>query len=267
MTSTTTHSSHSSVGHSSHASSQTPHSNHASHNNSVSIPSFAKNSHTATVGGVDWSSSVSSNKLGVYGSSGTLSQLLSVADQMRSRVTSSSYADNTSLNSAGNGSSAPSKNTKATVTAAQNLIGYAGAKYNARYQPYVYKWDITSGDGAHASHQNSSVTQSISSPVGAKSIHSNTSGKSQHGNSSGMQDVVKAAVTYPTSTFSKASGSKITSSDKAAILNALKNETLTKWTGPADKGTFTFSGTNRYPHASHASTYSTHASHSSHRST
>lgn len=267
MTSTTTHSSHSSTGHSNHGNAVTPHSNHSNHNNSVSVPNFSKNSHTATVGGVDWSSSVTSNKLGVYGSSGTLSQLLSVADQMRSRVTSSTYADNTSLNAAGNGNSAPSSGSSATVSGIQNLIGYAGARYSARYQPYRYAWNITSGNGGHASHQNSSVSQTISSPIDAKSIHANTTGASHHGNSSGMQNAVKAATTYPTSTFSKAPGSKITSADKTAILTALKNETLTKWTGPASKDAFTFSGTNRYPHASHASTYTQHASHSSHRST
>nr|DAL61136.1 MAG TPA_asm: hypothetical protein [Caudoviricetes sp.] len=267
MTSTTTHSSHSSVGHSSHASSQTPHSNHASHNNSVSVPSFSKNSHTASVGGVDWSSSVTSNKLGVYGSSGTLSQLLSVADQMRGRVTSSTYTDNTSLSSAGNGSAAPNKNTKITSSDAQNLVGYAGARYAARYQPYTYTWNIVAGNGGHASHQNSSVSQGISNPIAAQSIHSNTSGASQHGNSSGMQNAVKPATNYPQETFSRASGSKITSADKASILNMLKNETLTKWTGPGSKGTFTFSGTNRYPHSSHASTHTGHASHSSHHNT
>lgn len=265
MTSTTTHGSHSSVGHTNHGSSITPHVNHGSHNNTITSPSFSKNSHSASVGGVDWSSSVTASKLGVYGSSGTLSQLLSVANSIRSRVTSSSYVDNNSLNLAGNGNSAPSLGSVVTASSAQNLIGYAGATYKARYQPYTYTWNIVSGNG-HGSHQNSSVTQNISSPISNASIHSSSSGASYHGNTSGMENPVKASSTYPTSNFTKVSGSKITAEDKANILTALKNETLTKWTGPEGK-TFSFSGTNRYNHASHSSTYSSHASHSSHRST
>ena len=257
------------MGHGSHGShgSHSNHGNTDTHSNSLSSGTLSTsnaNSHTATIGGVDWSGNFSnSTKLGVYGSSGSLSQLTTIVNSMRTRPTSSTYADNTSLNTVGNGGSIPSTGSKVTTDAVNNLLKYGGSKYAARYQPFTLTLNVTSSGTSSSGPVSDTKTQDISGNVNktttswtstAKGIGGTTKSYTYTDNLSGK--AIKAATTASGS-ISATKGSKITKEQANAILSALQNTTLTKWTGPASKS-FTWSGYNNISHSN------SHASHSQH---
>lgn len=266
--------------HGSHGShgSHSQHSNSDSHSNSVSSATLSTsnaNAHTATIGGVDWSGSFSnSTKLGVYGSAGSLTQLTNIVNNMRSRPTSSTYADNTNMNSASTTGGIATKGTAVTSSAVNNLIKYGGSSYSARYQPYT----LTLNTSASVTSNGSAVSgQTSNSGTGVTKTQNISGGLSTTTNSwtnsaTGLAGTTKsftytdnlagAAIkgsTTSSGSFSASQGTKITKAQANAILAQLQNTTLTKWTGPASK-TFSWTGSNNI---SHSNTHSSHQSYGS----
>ena len=263
--------------HGSH-SSHSQHANSDAHTNSVSSQSISTsnaNAHTASIGGVDWSGSFSrSTKLGVYGSSGSLTQLTNIVNNMRSRPTSTSYVDNTSLNNPSTTGSMPSKGTQVSASAVDNLIKYGGSSYNVRYQPYTLTLNTSASvtsNGTAVSGQTSNSgtgvtkTQNISGGLSTstKSWTNSATGLAGTARSFTYTDnlggnVIKGSASAYGS-FSASQGTKITKSQANAILAQLQNTTLTQWTGPASKS-FSWTGSNAIAHSN------THSSHSSYGS-
>lgn len=264
------HGSHSS--HSQHASSDA----HTNSVSSVTLSTSNANAHTATIGGVDWSGSFSnSTKLGVYGSSGSLTQLTNIVNNMRSRPTSTSYADNTSMNSASTTGSMPSKDTQVSASAVDNLIKYGGSSYNARYQPYTLTLDTSASVTSNGTAVNGQTTNEGTGVTKTQNINGglSTSTKSWVNAAKGLDgttvtrvytdnlagQVIKGTTTTASGSFSATRGTKITKSQANAILAQLQNTTLTKWTGPSHKS-FSWTGSNAIAHSN------THSSHSSYGS-
>ena len=263
------HGSHSS--HSQHASSDA----HTNSVSSVTLSTSDANAHTASIGGVDWSGSFSnSTKLGVYGSSGSLTQLTNIVNNMRSRPTSTSYADNTSMNSVSTTGSIPSKGTTVSASAANNLIKYGGSSYSARYQPYT----LTLNTSATVTSNGTAVSgRTSNSGTGVTKTQNLSGGLSTSTNSwtnsaTGLAETTKSftytdnlggqaikGATTASGSVSVTPGTKITKAQANAILAQLQNTTLTKWTGPSSKS-FSWTGSNTIAHSN------THSSHSSYGS-
>lgn len=254
--------------HGSHSS----HTNTDSHTNSVSNYTISKsdaNPHTATIGGVDWSGTFNnSTKIGVYGSSGSLSKLTSIVNNMRARPTSSTYTDNTSLSSAVSGT-IPSSNTAITASAVNNLIKHGGSTYSARYQPYTLTLNttasVTSNGTAvaeNASNTGTGVTKTQdirgSASTTTKSWTNTATGKKGDKYSFTCTDnlagVAIVSARNATPSFSATSGTIITKAQANTILSQLQSNTLQKYTGPASK-TFSWTGSNAVAHSNtHSST-------------
>lgn len=263
--------------HGSH-SSHSQHANSDAHTNSLSSQTISNsnaNAHTATIGGVDWSGSFSnSTKLGVYGSSGSLTQLTNIVNNMRSRPTSTTYADNTSLNTASTTGSIPSKGTKVSASVANDLVKYGGSVYNARYQPYTLTLNTSASVTSNGSAVSGKTTNSGTGVTKTQDINGtlSTSTKIWTNAVTGLAgtsraftytdnlggQVIKGATTSSGS-FSATQGTKITKAQANAILAQLQNTTLTKWTGPSSKS-FSWTGSNTMAHSN------THSSHSSYGS-
>ena len=262
------HGSHSS--HGQHSSTDT-HSNSLS---STSIGSGSANPHTATIGGVDWSGTFSSDTpLGVKGSTGSLTQLTTIVNNMRSYPTSTDVTDDTSMQAPSNTSYSPSD-----LVSAENLnslLDYAGFTTKNRYQPYTLTINVTS---TATSTGTANLDRLSAGPVSATKSQdlqgnistSGTSGPTWTSACTGIQGDKNTSYTYTDSlggtlvkaggTFSPrqlkslsfAKGSKITKEQASQILDALQSTTLQKWTGPASKS-FSWSGYNNISHAnSHA---------------
>lgn len=255
MTSTTTHTSHSS--HASHSNS--PHGNHS--NSVTSTPTYAYNGHTATIGGVDWSSSASSStKLGVYGSTGSLTQLLNIVNSMRARFTDNSIV--VGGGGTASSSSAPGTGNKISSSTVAQLLNRSGGSLSARYQAVTAKVNVTT-NGAHTNTSGSSSLLAAGSRI---SGHSNTPGASYSldtNGRTGYESPVKAAYSTPNTAPSFTQGSKVTKENFNSIMSALSDNTVKQWSGPAEKtdSSWTLQVTQSY-HSSHSS----HASHSSHSS-
>lgn len=252
--------------HGSHSS----HGNTDSHTNSVSsvtLNSSNANAHTATIGGVDWSGTFNNSvKIGVYGSSGSLSKLTSIVNNMRARPTSTTYTDNTSLSSAVSGT-IPSSNTAITSSAVNNLIKHGGSSYNARYQPYTLTLNTTASVTSNGTAVADKTTNTGTGVTKTQSITGslNTTTKSWTNSATGVAGTTKS-FTYTDNlagvaivgarnaipSFSATSGTIITKSQANAILAQLQNNTLQKYAGPASKS-FSWTGDNTIAHSNHGS--------------
>lgn len=279
---TWTHGSHGSHGsHSQHISHSvhSVHSNSDSHSNSISQPSMTANSHTSTIGDSNFGSFDTNTQLGVYGGTGSLSAFSALVDELRSRITSTSYTDNASMQSP-NSDNRPSLDTHITGTASENLIKAGSGTFNARYQPYTLTVNATgnyvsggnnpiSNNSYKSGHSNTSKTQSISGTASSQVTSWNVYAKGYRGDrntsytvsDTSLHGVVKKAATDTTPSYTKQSaGTKITAAHAADILTALRNEAVKAYTGPASKS-FSFSGTTQITHSNHVS-HSSHGQHS-----
>lgn len=263
--------------HGSH-SSHSQHANSDAHTNSVSSQSISTsnaNAHTASIGGVNWSGSFSnSTKLGVYGSSGSLTQLTNIVNDMRSRPFSSTYTDNTNMNSASTTGGIATKGTAITSSAVNNLINYGGSSYKARYQPYTLTLNTSASVTSNGSAVSGQTNNSGTGVTKTQNINGglSTSTKSWTNSATGLAGTTKS-FTYTDNlggnvikgsasaygSFSASQGTKITKAQANSILAQLQNTTLTKWTGPASKS-FSWTGSNAIAHSN------THSSHSSYGS-
>lgn len=268
------------MGHGSHGShsSHSQHANSDAHTNSVSSVNLSKsdaNNHTASIGGVDWSGSFNnSSKLGVYGSSGSLTQLIDIVNNMRSRPTNTSYADNTNLNSVSSTGSIPTRGTAITSSSVNSLVNYGGSSYNARYQPYTLNLNTSASVTSNGSGVSGNTTNSGSGVTKTQDISGNlsTTTKTWTNEATGLAGtkrtytytdnlggaVIKSASTY-SPTFSESKGTRVTKAQADYILSVLQDSTLTNWTGPASK-TFSWTGSNTIAHSN------THSNHSSYGS-
>lgn len=266
------------MGHGSHGShsSHSQHSNSDAHTNSVSSVTLGKsdaNAHTATIGGVDWSGSFNnSTKLGVYGSSGSLTQLANIVNSMRTRPTNTTYTDQPSMSVASTTGSIPPKDNLVTANTVDNLLKYGGSSYNARYQPYTLTLNtsarVTSND-SEVSNQTTNTGTGVTKTQDIEGTLS-TSTKTWTNSATGLGGT-KKSFTYTdnlggtpikdstniSGSFSATQGTKITKAQADAILAQLQGTTLNKWTGPASK-TFSWTGSNNIAHSN------THADHSLH---
>jgi hypothetical protein len=264
------HGSHSS--HNSHSSTDT----HSDSLSSVSIDRASANLHTATVGGVDWSGTFSSDTpLGVKGGTGSLTQLTTIVNNMRSYPTSTEVTDDTTMQAPSSTSYSPSSS--ATAENLNSLLDYAGFTAENRYQPYTLTINVTStatstgttnlnklsaGPVSATKSQDLQGNISTSGTTGPTWTSACTGIKGDRNTSHTYTDslggvAIKAGEYYSPRLFkslSFAKGSKITKEQASQILDALQSTTLQKWTGPASKS-FSWSGYNNISHAnSHSST-------------
>jgi len=275
------HASHGS--HGSHAS----HANDASNNhaNSVTAPTFTTNTHTATIGGVDWSGEVSSDtKIGNYGSTGSLTALMGVVNKVRNEMTSHSGTPSSE--------SAPTQG-PINASAISQLLKRSGGTLPKRYQAVtsgINTESVNRFDSSFTGHQNTSGTSTLTAAGTEINSHSNSTdnttpavdekittggeiGCSYHHNTGthpGYSTPLVPTTNTPDSTSTIPStltkGKVITKQDFDNIVAALGSNTVKQWDGPAalSDDSWKLFGYNRSTrtHASHAS-HGSHASHSS----
>lgn len=266
------------------------HSSTDSHSNTISYPTLSTTNHSSTIGDSSFGSFDTSTKLGVYNGTGSLKAFSDLVTSLRSRITSTSYTDNTSMQAPVSDSRPSFSTTSGAVlnaSNAQNLVLAGRGSFNARYQPYTLTVSAT-GSGSYSSTNTGgtgSKSQTISGSksgtlanvtswtVGAVGIaYGTNTGSSKLSYSYPLSDTLdsnvrKAATTTSASYTGPTSGTKITKAQATAILAALRNEAVANYTGPSSVS-YTFSGTTKVTHSNHSShsQHSSHVSHASHSS-
>ena len=268
---TSTHSSHSSHGsHGSHGN----HGPHGSHGNSTynsSNPSWSgsiSGDHSVSAP-TQQTSSLGTNKLGVYGGTGSLTALKNIAEEAKnaSVFTSQSSSYTVPSNQMANQSSLTDVLNSAKGSISKYRNGIIRANFHTNHAN-----SMGGGSGNHSSHSstgdktNTETTSNsgvnVSSTVYYGSGGHSSTAKSAHANSS----IPNAS--YSTSvnpSYSVSSGSKITSSQLSGILAQVKK--ITSSSVPSF-GTYEYTGSLGAAHSSHGShgSHGPHGSHSSHTS-
>jgi hypothetical protein len=271
------------MGHGSHGSySSTTTENHSSTISSQTLSTSSAAAHSATIGGVDWSGSFSSDtKLGNYGSTGSLNEIASILNSMRTRVETNSDGsaqlyDSPDTVTLPNDSTIPSYSTTTGVlteaSTFKDMLHNERVYCSPRYQPFTLNINITSTVTSNTTsgpdtgstqtgaieatktqdikgNVNTTTTSWTSKAVGKKGT---TSSYTYTDNLSGK--VIKSStIADPSASLTSiAKGSKITKEQASQILKALQDNTLQQYTGPASK-TFSWSGYNNISHSNHGS--------------
>ena len=276
------HSSHSLHGVHSVHSLHNVHSSHSStdsHSNTISYPTLSPTNHSSTIGDSSFGSFDTNTKLGVYGGTGSLKAFSDLVTSLRSRITSTSYTDNTSMQvpvSDSRPSFSPTSGAVFNAASVQNLISAGRGTFNARYQPYTLTVNATASGTSTTTNtgSNGSKTQTIDGTITGTLANTSSwtrtaSGLAAYRSSYTLTDSLAGNIRRPTFTTGTSiswpvAGSKISKGEATAILASLRNEAVVNYTGPSSVS-YTFSGTTKVTHSNHSS-HSQHASHVSHAS-
>lgn len=240
--------------------SKSPHSNSDSHSNTLdnlTVSVADANPHTATIGGVDWSSSFNADtKIGVKNGTGSLTQLLNIVNNMRSRAKDTTYCDNIDLQNANN-ASAPTPDSYTTNNALKSLKSYDTIITSNRYQPYTLTMNATGTGAKEATSVNQTITQSLSTPITPTVYTCSATGKANTKKEYTCTDnlaneIISSETNIQPNLPTVIRGQKMTKETVNQILAALQENTITAWKGPEEK-TFTWEGTNTVTHSSHTS--------------
>ena len=244
------------------------HSSDDSHSNTLdnlTVSVADANPHTATIGGVDWSSSFNADtKIGVKNGTGSLTQLLNIVNNMRSRAKDTTYCDNIDLQSI-NDESIPIESGLAYGTQFNKLKNYNKIDINVRYQPYTLEMKaIGSGtyrdsllkpeDSKKQLSVDQTVSQTITTPGTPATYTCFAKGKEDTTKTFTCTDTLANEIISPQIKIQPnlptvIRGQKMTKETANQILAALQNNTLTAWKGPEEKA-FSWKGTNTVTHSS-----------------
>lgn len=269
---TSTHSNHGSHhNHGSHASSPS-HSNHANSTYKSSSPSWSgsiSGDHSVSAP-TQQTTSLSTSKLGVYGSTGSLTALKDTADAARK---ASVYTGD--IGSSYTVPSGQASNQASLTAVLQSAKGSINKYHNGTIRANFHTNHANSMGGGSANHSSHTSTGSTNTQTSTNAGvntsatlytgsggHSSTA-QSAHANSGGIKSTIYSTTVNPS--YNISSGSKITSSQLSGILAQIKK--ITSSNVPSF-GTYEMRGSLGVAHSNHAShgSHGPHGSHGSHGS-